>query len=271
MNGNPAALEDATSARDKVEAIPRAMRHMGWMVAADLMERWLHSSAWVLPGVWKSQNAPDARTLPVASLDERIVRMSWAMASPRVRIAMEKLRTNMANEPAKKLLQRRVTKLTWGANGRAGFGSQHDSAVDLDRTCQSNYERFGEKFDTMDDLYGALGSATLKVALVGEASRDAQNGKVSLRVTHAGFYIRDTYDFNGPQTLGTWTKDGVLNKKQILANALVNGLTFQWGIPPGHVSNADFEQYRIETGLGGDFVIYSDVYWERTDFVLDLG
>ncbi|SDG75670.1 DUF6402 family protein [Dyella sp. 333MFSha] len=271
MNGNPAALEDATSAIDKVESIPRAMRHVGWMVAADLMERWLHSSAWVLPDVWKSPDAPDPRTLPASSLDERIVRMSWAMANPRVRIGMERLREKMANGPAKKLLQRRATKLSWGANGRADFGSQHDSAVQLDWKCQSNYEVIGGKLDTMDDLYGALGSAALKVALVGEATRDAQNGKISLRVTHAGFYIRDTYDFNGPQTLGTWTKDGVLNKKQIFANAVMNGLSFQWGIPSGHVSNADFEQYRIETGLGGDFVIYSDVYWERTDFVLDLG
>ncbi|WP_425482236.1 DUF6402 family protein [Luteibacter yeojuensis] len=36
------------------------------------------------------------------------------------------------------------------------------------------------------------------------------------------------------------------------------------------MENHDFEKYRKTTGLGGDFIIYSDVYWERVDLSLDL-
>jgi hypothetical protein len=84
---------------------------------------------------------------------------------------------------------------------------------------------------------GGLGKATLKVALVGEAVRDAQTGGTRLHVTDAGFYIRDTYDFNGPQNLGTWMSTGVLNKEKLITKTLTDGLTFRWGKPAGLVGN----------------------------------
>ena len=262
---------DVIAVKEKIEAIPDAMRQMGWNVSADLMERWLHSPRWVLPQAWKSGEPPDPASLSPAHMDQRIVRMSWAMTNPSVRIAMGALRTNMANGAARELLRKRMKALPWGTSTRTGFGSRQDSAVMLERTCQSNYENFGSKLDTLDDLYGALGMATLKVALIGEAIRDERTGRLALRVTHAGFYIRDTYDFAGAQYLGTWTKSGVLSKSQVLMNAVMDGLAFRWGKPVGHVSNRDFDSYRSSTGFGGDFMIYSDVHWEPLALTLDLG
>ncbi|HVI53824.1 MAG TPA: DUF6402 family protein [Luteibacter sp.] len=37
-----------------------------------------------------------------------------------------------------------------------------------------------------------------------------------------------------------------------------------------NVFNHDFETYRCTTGLGGDFVIHSDVHWELANLVFDL-
>lgn len=114
--------------------------------------------------------------------------------------------------------------------------------------------------------------ATLKAALIGEARRDARTGRIALKVTHVGFYIRDTYDFNDFQYLGTWTERGVLNKAQMLMNTALDGMAFRWGGEPiGNVYNHDFDTYRGTTGFGGDFVIYSDVYWESAKLLLDLG
>jgi hypothetical protein len=257
--------------KEKIEAIPSAMRQMGWMVSAEFMERWLHSPPWVLPPEWKSNNPPDPASLSSVHIDQRIVRMSWAMSHPRVRTAMRELKTKMANAPAKGVLRNRMAKLPWGAKDKLSFGSQNDNAVQLERTCQSNFIAFGEKLDTLDDLYGGLGKAALKVALIGQAARDPQSGRFSLQVSHAGFYIRDTYDFNDFQFLGTWTTEGVLNKAQMLMNAALDGMVFRWGGDPiGNVFNHDFSTYRFKTGSGGDFVIYSDVYWERVDLLLDL-
>jgi hypothetical protein len=270
MNGTSASRTNENDIRTKIESIPSAMRQMGWIVSAQLMERWLHSPAWMLPHSWKGEGTPDPRSMSLAHLDQRIVRMDWAKSHPRVRGAMGELRAKMANDAAKKLLRKRLADLAWGANTRIGFGSRQHSAIQLEQVCQSNWHGFGSKLDTMDDMYGSLGIATLKVALIGEAMRDARTGRLALRVTDAGFYIRDTYDFNGPQYLGTWTNIGVLNKAQVLANAAMDGMSFRWGKPSSHVSNRDFEVYRRTTGFGGDFVVYSDVLWENVNLLLEL-
>jgi hypothetical protein len=262
--------EEVAAIRESIEMIPRAMRHMGWRVSAEMMERWLRSPAWVLPDTWKSNNPPDPRSLAPAQLDQRSVRMNWAMSNPRVRVAMEELRGKMANGPARKNLRDRVDKLLRLPGQSVRFGSQSDSAVQLDQTCQSNWVAFGGALDTMDDLYGGIGKATLKVALIGEARRDTHTGKSALRVTHAGFYIRDTYDFSGHQYLGEWTESGVQSKTEMIATSVIDGLSFRWGKPPGHRSNYDFQTYRRLTGRGGDFVLYSDVYWEHANLLLDL-
>ena len=270
MHGK-SSRERATDIKGKIEAIPGAMRQMGWGVSAALMERWIHSPAWVLPSEWKGKDTPDPRGLSTGHLDQQIVRMSWAMANSRVRIAMTDLRRKMANGPARKVLKDRVTKLPWGTKHQLDFGNRQNRAIELERTCQSNFEAFGDEWDTMDDLYGSLGMATMKVALIGEARRDAGTGKLSLQVSHAGFYIRDTYDFNDFQYLGTWTKNGVLSKTQMVMNTALDGMVFRWGGEPiGNVFNQDFDTYRCATGFGGDFVIYSDVHWEPADLLLEL-
>lgn len=270
MDGSP-SNDHVLAVKNKIEAIPGAMRNMGWRVSAELMERWLRSPPWVLPAVWKSTSPPDPGTLPSVHLDQGIVRMSWAMANPRFRSAINELRTNMANGPARDVLRDRLDDLSWGSSSCLPFGSLQHSAVKLDQTCQSNVRSFGGTMDKMDDLYGGLGIATLKVALIGEVTRDARTGRRALKVSHAGFYIRDTYDFNGIQYLGVWTKSGVLSKTRMLMNTLSDGLAARLsGEVIGNVFNHDFETYRRLTGLGGDFVIYSDVYWEPVNFVLDL-
>lgn len=57
-------------------------------------------------------------------------------------------------------------------------------------------------------------SASLKVGVVGEAFTEVNPITKHVRhlfhVEKVGFYIRDHYDFNGLQYLGTWTEDRVL-------------------------------------------------------------
>lgn len=270
MYGNPSPSAELQAIKEKIEAVPRAMRRMGWTVSASLMDRWLQSPAWRLPEAWKGAFAPDPRSMALPHLDQNIVRMAWAMRSPRITAAMCELRSRMANEAARKLLVERLENLPWADNSSIRIGDRELNAIQLEGVCHSNSVGFGGNLDTMDDLYGSIGKGTLKVALVGEAKRDPKTGRKSLRVTDVGFYIRDSYDFNGPQYLGTWTSSGVSSKGRLLMNAVADGLTFRWGRPAGHLENQDFESYRRATGFGGDFVIYSDVHWESANVVLDL-
>lgn len=270
MYGNASSRESAAKIREKIEAIPKAMRRMSWSVSAALMERWLRSPAWRMPEAWKGKHAPDPRSMALPHLDQNIVRMNWVMRHPRARAAMDELRANMANESARQQLRGLLTDVSWGVNDRVPFGSRELSAIWLDKVCHSNSRPLGGKLDRMDDMQGGLGAATLKVALIGEASRERRSDRTLLQVTDAGFYIRDTYDFNGPQYLGTWTRNRVWGKGGFLLNALSDGLTFRWGKPTGHLENSDFEAYRRATGFGGDFIIYSDVHWEPVNLLLDL-
>ncbi|HEY4292947.1 DUF6402 family protein, partial [Luteibacter sp.] len=256
-----------------IREIPGAMRRMGWPVSAALMERWFEAPAWTMPGAWKTpKGPPEPLAIPAAHVDTSIARMDWAISFSRCRNAIDLLREKMANPAALNLLRERLEKLDWGGRSSVEFGRLDMRAIQLDQECQANSESLGETYDTLDDMYGALGKATLKVALIGEAMRNAWTGRLALHVTHVGFYLRDNYDFNGFQFLGTWTHSGVLTKAQMVMNAMFDSMVFQWhGEAIGNVFNHDFDRYRQASGRGGDFVIYSDVRWEAADLWLDLG
>lgn len=75
------------------------------------------------------------------------------------------------------------------------------SAREMDGISQVNAVPFGKASDSLDDMYGALGSATLKVEVVGEAFHEksffTRKSRHLFRVQYIGLYIRDHYDFNG--------------------------------------------------------------------------
>jgi hypothetical protein len=68
--------------------------------------------------------------------------------------------------------------------------------LDLEITAQVNYCRDGDYFDTLDDFFGAVNIATLKIGVAGEASFDNKLNRDVFNVHQLAFYIRDTYDFN---------------------------------------------------------------------------
>lgn len=268
MNGNTRVREHADTI-ETIRSIPTAMRSMGWTTSADLMDRWLNAPAWVLPPEMKEHRP--YHTYTPENTDERIVRMAWAMTYPRLRIMMSELRGKMANAAAKEVLGGRLRSCRWGPNNECTFGSRQDGAVALEYSCQSNSLAFGGSLEALDDMQGGIGVGTLKVALIGKATRNARTGRVSLKATHAGFYIRDTYDFNGFQFLGAWTKDRILSGPHMALNFPRRDMASRGSpVPATHVFNRDFDTYRRITGYGGDFFVYSDVLWESVDLVLEF-
>ena len=158
------------------------------------------------------------------------------------------------------------------------------SSMQLDAECQVNYVKLGSMTDRLDDMYGALGVASVKVAVVGEAWWEPAIGLPLFRISHSAIYIRDNYDFNGLQFLGIWTNDRVLTKAEQVS--VVTG-------DPEHsplsvaieteefaqVWNHGFRRYREQSkardpkGIGrdGDFVIYSNPHWICDGTLLNLG
>jgi hypothetical protein len=254
------------------------MTKMGWGTAAALMQRWFDSPAWEMPEDWKKERTqPPPMSLAAAQCDVDIVKMTWAMEFERCRTAASEAESRVTTVKGIQRLAYLLRQRGWNGKGSCALGSTTMSALEMDAQAQVNFSLLGEIWDVLDDFYGALGTATMKVGVVGRASSVenplTKKTRYLFYVEHLGFYIRDHYDFNGPQYLGTWTENRVITKAETLLSMTPHGeviLRLKNG-PFAAVTNSDFRRYRDSTGKGGDFVIYSDIRWKKVDLVIDLG
>jgi hypothetical protein len=257
-----------------IEAIPTAMRRMGWTVSAALMERWFASPEWTMPLAWKDRAIGPGKALQINSsfFDDQIVTMKWALEFPRCQRTLAQLKTKLDNPAAVHMLNIRLDQHHWNRIKPFKLGHETWSARTVDDLCQMNFLPFGDPTDPLDDMFGALGSATLKAGLIGEATKDPKTGGTYFQAKKAGFYIKDFYDFNGDQFLGTWTENGILSKPLMLANAIADATIYSWrGERIGNARNASFRDFRDTNKRGGDFMIFSDVHWVDFDRRIDLG
>lgn len=258
--------------------LPGAMRNMGWGTAAALMQRWFDSPAWEMPGSWKTlQTQPSPMSIPTAQCDQRIVTMDWAMKFERCRRAVEVAESRLTTPNGLEQLRERLKTAGWKGDATFNLGYEGMSAVEMDSTSQVNFAPLGETWDVLDDMYGALGRALVKVGVVGVAVKDenpvTKRTRFLFHVKGLGFYIRDQYDFNGLQYLGVWTEERVLTKAETAFSLTPQGQVII-RLRNGRfaaITNSDFRDYRKATGRGGDFVAYSDVMWRKTSQVIDLG
>ncbi|MCY1432101.1 hypothetical protein D9M71_480880 [compost metagenome] len=216
-------------------------------------------------------------SLPRAHCDEGIVKMDWAMKFQRCREAVEEAESRLTTVNGIERLKDLLKKAGWMGEHSFELGFYNMSALQMDAFSQVNFSEFGGTLDVLDDMYGALGFATLKIGVVGKVfskeNPDTKKLRYFFRVEHLGFYIRDYYDFTGPQYLGTWTEDRVLTKTETVFSMTAHGqviLRLKDG-PFAAVTNSDFREYRDKNGKGGDFIIYSDVLWRKQDQIIDLG
>ena len=255
----------------EITQLPRAMRNMGWVTAARLMERWFGTPALTMAASRKV--APKLGNLPWQEIDDSIVTMRWASQFQRCRAAVDLARSrSFHTENGVVRLRELLRSSGWDGKQPHSLGFYGMSAKAMNDTCQINVAPMGEKTDTLDEMYGALGIANLKVGIVGVALNE--NGRRYFRVDYLGFFILDTYDFNGPQYLGTWTDKRVLTKAETIAAGTYAARRIYEArddSPLGLVTNGDFREYRARTGRGGDFFVVSDIQWERIGEAVELG
>ena len=234
--------------------IANAMKKMGWTVASSLMQRWADGASSTMTEAVKLGTV--APTSP-RQLDQSLVSMSWVKKFSRANAAYKTVIANALNPAGVKQLRNQLAEAGW-KSGAFALGSKSFDAATLDATCQTNFVPVGGLFDTLDDFYGAMGKASIKVAVVGNVKQTPAKSHVFI-VDALGVYLRDTYDFNGSQPLGVWNKDRCLSKAEMVLRfnspivALFDGFE--------SVGNADFRDWRTKTGKGGDYVVYSNVDW----------
>ncbi|CDG18780.1 DUF6402 family protein [Xenorhabdus doucetiae] len=251
--------------------IPKIMDKMGWTTASALMKHWFS----IKPAFKFNERIRDgfvngnAMEIPKEQVNNSIVKMDWARRYEVITDNIDELKNIWASENGKKRLftdifERNKEK---EANGLIHIGYEN-SAIELDYLSQINYRRFGKYRDTMDELMGAIGVGTLKVAVRGYF--DIKGNKKIFTVEKLGFYIKDTYDFTDEhiisEPLGIWSRQGIVPRKEVpvYMASFVSG-AFGWlyknyrGYVP--VFNQDFRKWQDIHNEGGDFVVFSDVYW----------
>ncbi|CDL81297.1 DUF6402 family protein [Xenorhabdus cabanillasii] len=251
--------------------IPKIMDKMGWTTASALMKHWFS----ITPAFKFNEKIRDgfvngnAMEIPKEQVNDSIIKMDWARRYEIITDNIEELKNIWASENGKKRLftdifERNKEK---EVNGLIHIGYEN-SAIELDYLSQINYRRFGKYRDTMDELMGAIGVGTLKVAVRGYF--DIKGNKKIFTVEKLGFYIKDTYDFTDEhiisEPLGIWSRQGIVPRKEVpvYMASFVSG-AFGWlyknyrGYVP--VFNQDFRKWQDIHNEGGDFVVFSDVYW----------
>lgn len=256
-----------------IDMIPKAMENMGWEMAPKIMKRWFSiSPAYSFDENTKSLALDcDASTLELSRVSTEIVTMSWAMKFQQVAGGIESLKAGWNTLKAKEVLKKRLLKIGYKPGQFGTIGMTDDVKV-LDSTAQVNFIRIGDKTDVINDWYGAVGNANLKVCLRGGVI--VGDEKFTVTIDALGFYLKDTYDFLDdnklgigiPELLGVWGESKILNKAETIAymSSYTSGIFGKlardyMGYVP--VFNGDFKEWQKKHNAGGDFIVFSDVLW----------
>jgi Family of unknown function (DUF6402) len=234
--------------------IPKIMRANGWPQGAKLLETWFSRSTAVAPAY--------------SATVTNVIRMAWVLGFGDARQVYDKLMNELiwANSPS----QREITSLLkkkslLSSQTKVTFGdlSKPAEVIDADYI---NYRAVSTSLP-LDDLDAALGSFTFRLAVAGTvepiwspakgaaaAGKGQQTGKQPAKqltgrlvtIKEVGVYVRDSFDFNGDQSLGYWDDS--------------DDSVSVWNMASGdEVTNADFRSWRAKNKKGGDFLVYSDV------------
>ncbi|WP_445373967.1 DUF6402 family protein [Photorhabdus tasmaniensis] len=245
-----------------LDQIPDAMEKMGWEMAPKLMRHWFNTkSAYIFTEEVKGKYVTgDAIDIPDERVNDSIIKMEWAMKYKQPQDVMSVLINGWASSAGIDQLKMQLEK----EDGKRALGYEKDIR-EIDTFSVVNSRRFGSKFDTIDDWYGAMGNSNMKVAVKGHV--DKLNSKDVFVTEQIGMYLKDTYDFVGAtEPLGIWSKNGILNKISSVDYAALYA-TGSWmalwikynGYVP--VINDSFREWQKKHNEGGDFMVFSDVLW----------
>ncbi|WP_271461515.1 DUF6402 family protein [Pantoea leporis] len=250
-----------------IDMIPDAMDKMNWSVAAKLMRHWFSISP-AYAFTEQSKRAAlknDATNLPDTQVNSDIIKISWAMQNDQVKKGVNELRSTWKSVRGIERLKFQISKGNINKNNEKKLGYS-DSIRELDANAQVNIMKIGNKLDTINEWYGAMGNTTLKVCIRGRTNIIDN----TFIVDKIGFYLKDSYDFvdddGNSEPLGIWSKERILDKKTS-AFYMSTYLSGVWGLLVRNYSgfvpifNSDFRRWQEKHNTGGDFIVLSDVLW----------
>ena len=217
-----------------ITKIPGIMRGNAMPIGAKLMESWFLRPSAIKPAV----GTPDLST----------IKMSWVVRFKRAKAVFDDIVTNKIwfNAPARKVIEDKLKAKGLLGSVAQNFGDLSQSPTILDAE-QINQRAVGmsSMTESLDDLDAALANFVFQVVIAGSVSPKGKGHQVDIK--EVGIFVRDSYDFEGGQYLGTW--DDV--KNTVSRNPAASGEA---------VYNSTFRDWRTKNGMGGDYMIFSDVH-----------
>ncbi|OLU28717.1 hypothetical protein BVH03_12125 [Pseudomonas sp. PA15(2017)] len=274
----------------KVSDIPGAMDKMKWPVAAALMRHWFNGTPWEnASGGMGTEEKERTRPVPDQYIEESIVKMNWVLKFKKPEETRQVLKAAWNNAKAMPEIRTKILRafgnsgpgcypVTFNGRGRAAerFGYFNSRAV--------NFSQFGG--GELDELRGALANFNMRV--IAEGAVNVFDKKIVFVADRLGYYVEDNYDFSDgddfvSQPLGYWNFDGVAGVIEANAqNMAINeemaaiGRSSIFGASDAVqkqfveasnrryflIQNKHFVAYRKQFSKGGDFKLFSDIFYE---------
>lgn len=216
-----------------IKNIPRIMRANRMPIGAKLMDGWFMR--------------PTATAPKYGTVDTTTVTMNWALGFLRAKAVYDGIVNGKVwvNNAAQRVIEKKLKEKGLLGPMPQNFGDLSKSPPLLDAE-QINQRAVGMSgmTESLDDMDAALGNFVFQVVAAGTVSPKGSGHLVEIK--EVGVYIRDSYDFNGDQYLGCWDE----SDDTVSRNPLAFGDT---------VDNSDFRDWRTANGMGGDYMIYSDL------------
>lgn len=284
----------------KITDIPDVMERKGWTVSARFMRKWFYDPFYEMTPKEK-QNKVDMNTVDKNHIIEDLD-FDWLLTSSLrikpiydtfVKQVSSVIEYNDYLGRKKQISQQLSNGLCYIINrlDESGLFISNEikdcylnygnlSAIELDKTSQFNFIKIGSTLwekttDTLDDVYGALGSFIIKIAFTDlNVTRDT-DGFMRLEIKELGLYVRDTYEFmndGDDQPLGYWGENGVI-KPGVISELLQKEYIDDDDRRYFRVTNSSFVRYREKyknENKTGDFFVYSTVKKIPTNIIIHL-
>lgn len=284
----------------KITDIPDVMEKKGWSVSARFMRKWFNDPYYEMSREEKL-NKVDVNTVDKSHIIEDLD-FDWLLTSSlRIKPIYDAFVEQVSNVieyndylgRKKQISQQLSNGLCYIINRLDELGLFIDneikdcylnngnlSAIELDKTSQFNFIKIGSTLwekatDTLDDVYGALGSFIIKIAFTELNVTKDTDGFMRLEIKELGLYVRDTYEFmndGDDQPLGYWGENGVI-KPGIISELLKKEYIDEGDCRYFRVTNSSFVRYREKykgENKTGDFFVYSTVKKIPTNIIIYL-
>jgi hypothetical protein len=258
-------------------------------VAAALMDHWFEGKPWPTEdGSMDPEVKRHEKYAPAQYIKESIVSMEWALKFAKVKAAISTLKANWNNSNAMVVIAMRLQNYYRESPPGCYYLKFNGSGATAERFKHFNtYSvEFGALNTDVDELRGALGDFNVRVIAEGVVVVNADS--IDFFPERLGFYIDDSYDFSDSwfpvsQPLGFWNFNGLAlgAGNALLTNAGIDGQAYAAqkasilsrgtsaekkfyeleGQRYFLVQNDDFQNYRIKKNAGGDFKVYSNIYY----------